>query len=123
MTEKAFKDFLKQINIDLGELGRYISADFKQHYFCHQDNYLSGSELLGTKNSAGQQDLLELKLADFHNDCNGLISELFIGSPAWPWNYLSLTVQHQRNGKEYEKRNRLKLLCCLTSRWITYLIS
>lgn len=108
--EKAFKDFLKQINIDLGELGRYISADFKQHYFCHQDNYLSVVNYWGQRIQLGQQDLLELKLADFHNDCNGLISELFIGSPAWPWNYLSLTVQHQRNGKEYREAKQAQII-------------
>lgn len=108
--EKAFKDFLKQINIELGELGRYISADFKQHYFCHQDNYLSVVNYWGQRIQLGQQDLLELKLADFHNDCNGLISELFIGSPAWPWNYLSLTVQHQRNGKEYREAKQAQII-------------
>lgn len=108
------KDFLKQINVDLGESGKQISTSLKQNYFYHQDNQLSLVNYCGQKLQLVQQDISELKLADVHNDCGGLISELFIGSPEWPWHDLSLTVQHPSDEKEYRttKQAQIFMLPC-----------
>lgn len=108
------KDFLKQINIDLGELGKHVSADFKQQYFYHQENQISLVNYLGHKTQLVQKDLSELQLSDVHNDCNGLISEIFIGSSEWPWHDLSLTVQHQSDIEQYKevKQGQIAVLSC-----------
>ena len=108
------KDFLKQINIDLGELGKHVSADFKQQYFYHQENQISFVNYLGHKTQLVQKDLSELQLSDVHNDCNGLISEIFIGSSEWPWHDLSLTVQHQSDIEQYKevKQGQIAVLSC-----------
>ena len=108
------KDFLKQINANLGEMGKQISTGLKQNYFYHQDNQLSLVNYWGQKLQLVQQDLFELKLADVHNDCSGFISELFIGSLEWPWHDLSLTVQHQKDVEEYRaaKQAQIFVLPC-----------
>jgi len=107
---RDFKNFLKQINIDLSELGTHISTNFTQHYFYHSENQLTFVNYLGHKIKFVQKDIYELQLVDIYDDYNKLISESFVGSSAWPWNDLSLTVQHQSDLEQYKQAKQAQII-------------
>ncbi len=104
-----FLKIMTQNEINTNLSNENVLTNLNQHYFFVQNESIYLSNYWHQKIQLSQQELSELYAEDTDTYYQ-LVSEVFIGSPKWPWENLSLTIAPQNNETQQIQHAQINLV-------------